>query len=351
MKRLGYLSVLLICLFAIGVRSQSLKNGDEFPIELLTSGAENASATIVAFVPSLTYDCDYASMLTQSFYYYFDRGLAFEGTPTVPRTRVIIVVNDRQDDNKSKQNILGDSTVVYDTTGTLFTAIGVKLPTDKSSDSTVFLLDKNNNIRLIDEAYRAQGEHLKPLERAVKALNGIELKLPKASTRMLRVGDVAPDFQINPNERLSDLRGSVVLLTFYPAAFSGTLPSPRFEITGSLTGLTFSDTELMSCSTQIWSLDQEGKGGKSLPRRIAITSSTPELLERWRQLLATNGIEYANDPDYSVSAQYFAIDPRGFNKRVSVIVDKKGRIAYVDTDYTFADTDAIEKKIEELDKK
>lgn len=351
MKRLGYLSVLLICFFAIGVRSQSLRNGDVFPIERLTSGTDNASATIVALVPSLTYDCDYASMLTQSFYYYFDQGLAFEGTATVPKTSVIIVVNDRQDGNKSKQNILGNSTVIYDASGTLFTALGVKLPTDKNADSTVFLLDKNNKIRLINEAYRAHGEHLKPLEREVKALNGIELKLPEAPTRMLRVGDAAPDFRIDANERLSDLRGGVVLLTFYPAAFSGTLPSPRFELAGSLTGVTFSDTELMSCSRQIRSLDQEAEGGRSSPRRIAITSSTPGLLARWRQLLATTGIEYANDPDYSVSAQYAAIDPRGFNKRVSVIIDKKGRIAYIDTDYTFADTDAIEKKIEELDKK
>ncbi len=149
MKRLGYLSVLLICLFAIGVRSQSLRNGDVFPIERLTSGTDNASATIVAFVPSLTYDCDYASMLTQSFYYYFDQGLAFEGTATVPKTRVIIVVNDIQDGNKSKQNILGNSTVIYDASGNLFTTLGVKLPTDNNADSTVFLIEKKNNIKLI----------------------------------------------------------------------------------------------------------------------------------------------------------------------------------------------------------
>ena len=68
-------------LFTFAIDAKSFEVGQKFPIEKLTKETVRADNTIIAFVPSLTEDCEYASMLTQSFYYYFDQNLAFEKLP------------------------------------------------------------------------------------------------------------------------------------------------------------------------------------------------------------------------------------------------------------------------------
>jgi peroxiredoxin len=64
--------------------------------------------------------------------------------------------------------------------------------------------------------------------------------------------------------------------------------------------------------------------------------------------LGTYNIEYANDADYSVSAKYLSYNPAGYNNRVSVIIDQKGRVAYIDESFETSDEIALEAKIEEL---
>ena len=64
--------------------------------------------------------------------------------------------------------------------------------------------------------YRAQGENAgERLENKLKELNGIALKVKtQPLKKALKVGDAAPDFQIDAERKLSDLRGSVVLISF-----------------------------------------------------------------------------------------------------------------------------------------
>jgi peroxiredoxin len=178
----------------------------------------------------------------------------------------------------------------------------------------------------------------------------------------LKIGETAPDFWINDKEKLSDLRGYVVLLSFYPAAFSGIFPGRNASsdeislATVNLRSLRVSDLQSMSCVMQITSLDKNGyfssdrspKKPRNEARRIAISSSTPALLTSWKGILGTSNIEYANDSDYSASVNYSAYNPLGYNNRVSVIVDRKGKVAYVDTDYSYEDAEVLNRKLEEL---
>lgn len=351
MKRASYLAAILMvfCCAAANVLAQKIEINASFPIEKLSIETKAADNTIVAFIPSLTHECDYASMLTQSFYYYFDQRLAFDGLAKSPTTRIVLVVRDKQDEGKSTLNLLGGMTVIYDERGELFSAVGVRQPAGKNADTTLFLLDRDLIVRFIDDAYRSQGEHLKPFERKLKELNGIA-ESPGAvyPIRAPKVGQKAPDFRVNEREMLSDLRGTPILLSFYPAAFSGTLPKPFDPTELRLTTSVFTvNMDVMSCAFQIDSIDKKTKVKKD-PRRIAITNSTGPLLDKWKTLLGTYNIEYANDPYYAVAASYFAYNPAGYSNRVSIIIDQKGKIAYIDTDYTFSDQEILERKLDEL---
>jgi len=335
------------------IRAARLELGARFPVENISSEKKKSDNTIVVFMPSLTYECEYASMLTQSFYYYFDRRMAFEGLKKSPTTRIFLIVRDKIDALKSTQNIFGNMTVIYDEKGDQFTSFGVKQPASKNADSTVVLLDASETIRHLDENYRAQGEHLKPLENKLKELNGIyqKVELPSAQ-KALKVGDDAPDFRVNDKQKLSDLRGEVVLVSFYPAAFSGTLPKPDQANTLILNNskVVFSSSDPMSCTVQVKSLDIKPKSTREAVR-IVISSSTASLLGEWKNILGTKNVEYTNDADYSISTKYLSYNPKGYNNRVSVIIDQKGRIAYIDDAFDFSDELVLNAKIDELLKK
>ncbi|HQU85552.1 MAG TPA: redoxin family protein, partial [Pyrinomonadaceae bacterium] len=333
------------------IRASNLEIGEKFPLEKLTTEKKVSDNKLVVFMPSLTYDCDYASMLTQSFYYYFDQKLAFENLAKSPQTEIFLVVNDKQNAARSTQNIFGKMNVIYDEKGEMFASFGMSLPKDKNADSTVILLDANEKIALIDKNYRAQGEHLKPLENKLKELNGIYKKtVSPTQAKPLKLGSVAPDFQVDKTTKLSNLRGNVVLLSFYPAAFSGTLPKPAEEISYLKVPLFTDKVNSMSCAVQIERLDTIKKP-KLEAKRIMISSSTDSLLGKWKDVLGTHNVEFANDADYSIAQKYFSYNPNGYNNRVSVIIDKKGKIAYIDESFDFNDEEILNKKIDELLKK
>jgi peroxiredoxin len=148
-------------------------------------------------------------------------------------------------------------------------------------------------------------------------------------------------------------------LSFYPAAFSGIIPR-TYQSSDTTRGVELATVnfqprqmDLMVCALQISSLDRIKKSEKkekrtSVERRIAISNSSPLLLQNWHGLLRTTSIEYASDPDFAVSMKYGAYNPLGYSNRVSVIIDKKGKIAYVDTDYSLEDESVLDRKLAEL---
>jgi len=378
---------------AMAVNASKLEIGEKFDMKNLPSDNRNADNTIIAFIPSLTYHCEYASMLTQSFYYYFDRGMAFELSKKKPTVNISFIVSDDMNAAKSTQNILGRMNVVYDAKDDIFSYYGLQRPESKNNDSTVVLLDSDEKIVHIDGNYRAQGERLKPLENKLKELNGIAVKAADSarSAKPLKLGDRAIDFEISKGRWLSHFRGSVILLSFYPAAFSGAFPksdvaehhiaeasaSPEpthgtgaTNYVKAATLETKNPIELSfttdrfksdlrtnfnlnptSCFVQIKSIDLEAGGSGRPVKRVVVSSSTPSLLEKWEQTLGTMNIIYANDPDYSISGRYLSYNPTGYNNRVSVIIDEKGRIAYIDDSFEVADEAALNAKIRELTSK
>lgn len=340
--RKAFVLLTLALLIGLAIQAKPLEIGQRFQLEKLTKESAKTDNTIIVFIPTLTEDCEYASMLTQSFYYYFDQKLAFQKLPKSPETQIFFVVRDKINAAKSTQNIIGKMNVLYDEKGEYFNEFEISQPGSKNADSTVVLLDSNNKIVLIDKNYRAQGEHLKPLENKLKELNGINVKVSKNLTQKeLKVGDIAPDFQINETQKLSNLRGKVILISFYPAAFSGILPKLN-----SVNVPVFSDKDLISCAVQIEKLDLKIPSEEA--KRIVISNSTTPILFNWQKALNTQNIIYANDADYSTSLKYGSYNPNGYNNRVSVIIDRKGKIAYIDKSFEAKDEEILNAKLDEL---
>lgn len=344
--KLFSLLVILILSLGISAKTNEMQLGKKFPVSEITNQKIDADNTIVVFVPSLSYECEYAGMLTQSFYNYFVEKYAFEGLKKSPKTQIVLVVNDKQDLSKetTARVITTDMKVVYDEKGEQFKKFGVSLPKEKNADSTLLLLDSKGFIKLVDEKYRSQGEHLKPLENKLKTLNGIYQTSKTKNAKPLKIGDKAPNFKIDGKTMLSDLKGEVVSISFYPAAFSGVLAPNPFGLI-RIDDSDLSKISMMSCAAEIVSIDKITlKETPKEPKRILISSSTNSLLKNWESALGTSKVVYVNDADYSVSKVYSSYNENGYNNRVSVVVDKNGKIAFVEMSYN-GETD---KKIEEV---
>jgi peroxiredoxin len=388
---------LIFLLFLLSVFNTAFANADKnallgktFPINLnevcqesVISGQQENALKLVVFMPN---DSAYEGMLEQSLNRYFIQRDAFlqplkgQGIDVIYIKSVMSEHKKKSEDKISNSKLPNEGHVFLGGMATMplrmekmvlesncklrdanikeqqkkiAQQLNMVFPKVDNAPASLFLLDKNQVVQWRDDDYAAQGEHLKPLERKVKTL--LDAADPFATVskeiKKLQVGDMAPDFKIDDTHRFSDLKGKTRLVTFYPAAFSGTL-----------------DTRIcsMCCSVQITSLaDSEGisefspKQGlfpvaKTIPdvERFAISSSTPALLEAWEHLLKTKGhIQLVNDPDYRIAQAYSSYDhDNGYNRRSVFIIDNQGRVAYIDWDYTREDNAAVQKALEDISK-
>jgi peroxiredoxin len=244
-------------------------------------------------------------------------------------------------------------------------ATGRTLPLADDADATVLLLDAHDVVRWRDDGYRAQGEHLKPLEAAVKGLLGAPDPIAAdPGTPPPVVGDQAPDFAIGmpaprgqaarpsaTGPRLSDLRGKVVVLAFYPAAYSGTLPLQPGSVEAKIEAARARERRrMMSCAVQLDEMDRLLAKDDPLRGdvvRLAVSASTPVLLDGWRRVLETRDLRYVNDPDYAIARRYGSYDAQaGYDLRKVFVIDRDGRVAYVESDYAEGDADALHRAIE-----
>lgn len=313
---------------------------------------------------------EYGSMLRLAFGAYFRRGHALPQSVSherFPRTVFVTGADAAADDGFPM--LMGDHCMPSKSPEALTRiaqATGVELPKADRTDATVLLIDKDGIVRWRDDAFRAQGEHLKPLEAAVKSLLGVvDAVAPVPSEDPPDVGDVAPDFVIDmpqaplwaprgghapvEDSRLSALRGKVVVLSFYPAAFSGTLP--LIEGDAEEIAVAARDRErrrMMSCAIQLDELDalapDHALQGNVV--KLAVSASTPELLDAWRRTLRTRDLHYVNDADYGIARRYGSYDAEaGYNLRKVFVIDGAGRVAYVDDDYEPGDAGALSEAI------
>lgn len=131
------------------------------------------------------------------------------------------------------------------------------------------------------------------------------------TTRTLKVGDPAPDFQLKGTGRidfrLSDHRGKNVILAFFPAAFSPV------------------------CSNQMPRIQQEKAGFGPDTVVVAISVDNIWALEAFAR---QTGVDFPILSDYyphgAVAEKYGVLLPNGAAERAVIGIDKQGIIRYID---------------------
>lgn len=135
-----------------------------------------------------------------------------------------------------------------------------------------------------------------------------------AETATLKVGDDAPDFELPSSPtgdkfKLSDQKGkNAVIVNFVPAAFSG------------------------ACSTQLPIIEQkraEFEAQDAIP--VVISTDGVWALDAWKKQL---GVQYPLLSDFNpqgATAKNYGVflEKRGIANRVVFVVDKAGKIAWI----------------------
>lgn len=136
-----------------------------------------------------------------------------------------------------------------------------------------------------------------------------------SETATLKVGDAAPDFELPQNPmgdpgpfKLSDHRGSTVVINFVPAAFSPV------------------------CSNQL-PIIEEQLGSLEGAVTVAISTDNTWSLAAWAQ---QTGVSYPVLSDFNpigATAEAYGVLLPGMNmaNRVVVVVDGEGNVAHIET--------------------
>lgn len=337
---------------------------ETFPISEVCPELESSeNPKIVVFMPSVSDSTEYASMIVQAFKNYFVDKLAFNpiDRPNADIDIVFVIGKQRpsivkpkdykpllyfgMDNREAVLNNLFNTTGMYNcqVEDSIFSQLSIPLIEDYNASSTLFLLDGDNSILWRDDDYRGQGEHLKPLEYKVKNLLGIATPVPQMNSEKVKVGDTLSEEIMIADKKISEYKDNILVLTFYPAAYSGV-----FDIESMVRRISDQRLAMMSCAVQISSLDKMYMLANSGVHYFAISESTAEILNNWKSALGTHHVQYLNDEDYSLAGVFGAYNPKGYCNRVTIVIDKDGKIAYMNKDYTLDKEPEIQAVVQNL---
>ncbi len=139
------------------------------------------------------------------------------------------------------------------------------------------------------------------------------------------VGDAAPDFaipdgvakdQIGEAKNLSDLKGKKVVLAFYPKAFTPGCTNQMCGYRDDFSSFKDTDTIVLAISTDEQAESTRFKEEHKLPFAVV------------------------GDPNHAIVKKYgVELQKRGefeFAKRTTFLIDKDGKIAYIDWNYDWS---------------
>jgi peroxiredoxin len=147
---------------------------------------------------------------------------------------------------------------------------------------------------------------------ALAAALALSAQAPQAGKTSLKVGEMAPDFQLSSSTgkpiKLSDFRGKqTVVLAFFPAAFTG-------GCTKEMTAYTAEINKFKQAGAQV----------------LAISTDNQPTLNHWAGELKSD-YPYLSDFQRKVSAEYGVLIPeRGIANRTTFVIDKNGKIQHID---------------------
>lgn len=304
---------------------------------------------LIAFMPDVSEKNNYAKVMTSAFDTYFAEGLAFRDPfvydPPKYDLKVLVVTNNDGAEVReylSSMNI--DFDMVSDIDMDFANLFGITKWNSSTDGSFVYVVNIDNKITYSSHDYKGEGEKLKSVQKELFSLLGIQENAAESFTnyRLLMPGDDARDFSFsyqntdpkmhNPDVlrdgKLSDYIGKKnVILAFYPAPFS------------------------MSCGMEVKRFDNfaaEEDFAQSLTNNygvgddleiLMVSVSNSYIIQKWKDEMELNNIKLISDNTGEISAMYASYNPLGYNNRTLFLIDKEGKVTYIDWNYSVDEND------------
>jgi peroxiredoxin len=324
--------------------------------------AQHPYSLLIYFNDSIKKDPQ-ADMIIKGIENYFTRGFAFHPSSPVKNIPTAIILRKKE----FKGENLEDCKVFYDSGWSWTPQVRYRMHYyDRGNSANIVLVNNKLEEVYYRQSFKGIGEQLRPMEEAIRKIVGdtLEPAIENSQINRLNVGEIAPDFQIKNQLKLSDLIGKKnIIISFYPAPFTGSLqrfeiipeskpintkekPKPRKMLYGGCGGQAIYLENLTFKSNN--TIDTTVSDSNTLI--VYISASSDPILYNWEKYLGTKNIIYTNDPQYYISKYYGSYNYNlKYNLRSLFIINKSGKITYAN--YNIGDNLPVKSELEKyLDK-
>jgi peroxiredoxin len=304
---------------------------------------------LIAFMPDISEGNNYADVMISAFDTYFAEGLGFDDQYNweVNKSRLKVLVVSKNDESAIREYIEQkniDFDMATDINMDAANSFGINSWTSPNDGSSVYVIDKDNKVTYASYDYKGEGEKLRGVQKEIfTQLNFSELYSALVlNDKIMMPGDIASDFEFSyvdqgkdtfygletKTAKLSDYIGKKnVIIAFYPAPFS------------------------MSCMKEAKTFDSYAEkqtlqnfsnsnlGGNEDLEILMVSNSGMGVLKSWGKDLSLQNVKLISDYSGVISSAYASFNPKGYNNRTLFIVDKSGKLSYVDWDYQVNETD------------
>jgi peroxiredoxin len=322
---------------------------DQMPRPVRLYDYKDGQNLLIAFMPDISAGNNYANVMTSAFDTYFAEGLALRApfsyySDEQPLKVLVVTNNDEAQVREYLEKMNLDFDMVSDINMDFANFFGISKWNSSRDASFVYVVNQDNKITYSSHDYKGEGEKLKAIQGELFTLLDItqEVSPDLADYQPLLPGDDARDFAFSylnkevastdPDGmlegRLSDYFGKKnVIIAFYPAPFS------------------------MSCAMEVTKFDKyaEEKGLKEFAENgfsdidgteiLMVSVTNGSILSKWRDDMGLKNLTLISDFTGEISAKYNSYNPLGWNQRTVFLVNKKGKVTYIDWSYNVDESD------------
>jgi peroxiredoxin (alkyl hydroperoxide reductase subunit C) len=333
---------------------------DKMPRTIRLHDYKQDKILLLAIMPDISAKNPYSRVMTSAFDTYFAEQMAFiKNYSYDPKANDVMVLVVSNNDEAEIREFLAaedlDFEMASDINMDFANFFGIN-KWEENSASHVYVINKDNKIAFADSDYKGQGEKLKLVQKELSLAAGMDISSDPVLTDYspLMPGDNARDFgftyldkdmamqysTLTQNGRLSDYFGKKnIVIAFYPAPFSMScaMEVSKFDSFAEESGKNYLD-------------NINGISGNDI-EILMVSMSNTSIISKWRDDMNLKNVTMISDITGEISSMYSSFNPLGYNNRTVFLIDRSGKVAFIDWDYKVDEQDfaALQDQIEKLD--
>lgn len=333
---------------------------DKMPRTIRLHDYKQDKILLLAIMPDISTKNPYSRVMTSAFDTYFAEQMAFiKNYSYDPKANDVMVLVVSNNDEAEIREFLAaedlDFEMASDINMDFANFFGIN-KWEENSASHIYVINKDNKIAFADSDYKGQGEKLKLVQKELSLAAGMDISSDPVLTDYspLMPGDNARDFgftyldkdmamqysTLTQNGRLSDYFGKKnIVIAFYPAPFSMScaMEVSKFDSFAEESGKNYLD-------------NINGISGNDV-EILMVSMSNTSIISKWRDDMNLKNVTMISDITGEISSMYSSFNPLGYNNRTVFLIDRSGKVAFIDWDYKVDEQDfaALQDQIEKLD--